>query len=96
MCVCSSTCVLLCTISEESRFNTHMYITSSETIRQGFIISDSAYPLLVNHIFSKVDIDTYEDFEYAEYLYNKHKIILQHQPVSDVIIYKRILKPKLS
>ena len=48
-----------------------LYITSSETIKQGYIISDNAYPLVVNHAYSKIDIDTYEDFEYAEYIYNK-------------------------
>jgi len=50
-----------------------LYIITSETIKQGFIISDNAYPLVVNHTFSKVDIDTNEDFEYAEYIYNKLK-----------------------
>lgn len=35
------------------------------------IISENAFPLEVNHIFATVDIDTLEDFEYAEYLIDK-------------------------
>ena len=50
-----------------------LYITNAETIKQGFIISKDGYPYVVNHSFSKIDIDHLEDFEYAEYLYHKHK-----------------------
>lgn len=32
------------------------------------IISENAVPYIVNHIFATVDIDTKEDFDYAEYL----------------------------
>lgn len=35
------------------------------------IISENAFPLEVNHIFANVDIDTKEDLEYAEFLYQK-------------------------
>ena len=35
------------------------------------IISENAFPFEVNHIYANVDIDTLEDFEYAEYLINK-------------------------
>ncbi|TAF72539.1 MAG: acylneuraminate cytidylyltransferase family protein [Flavobacterium sp.] len=35
------------------------------------IISENAFPFEVNHIFATVDIDTLEDFEYAEYLIDK-------------------------
>jgi CMP-N-acetylneuraminic acid synthetase len=35
------------------------------------IISENAFPFEVNHIFANVDIDTPEDLEYAEYLYQK-------------------------
>ena len=52
-----------------------LYITKAEMIRRGHIISNDAFPYVVNHIFSKIDIDTYEDFEYAEYLLHKHKDI---------------------
>lgn len=35
------------------------------------IISENAYPYEVNSIFATVDIDTQEDLDYAEYLYQK-------------------------
>jgi CMP-N-acetylneuraminic acid synthetase len=35
------------------------------------IISENAFPFEVNSIFANVDIDTQEDLEYAEYLYQK-------------------------
>jgi N-acylneuraminate cytidylyltransferase len=35
------------------------------------IISENAFPFEVNSIFANVDIDTREDLEYAEYLYQK-------------------------
>lgn len=37
------------------------------------IISENAYPFIIEHIFASVDIDTEDDFEYAEYLFQKLK-----------------------
>ena len=48
-----------------------LYITKAKSILEDKIITQNAYPYLVNHIFAKVDIDTQEDFDYAEYLLNK-------------------------
>lgn len=48
-----------------------LYITKAKLIKNDIIISENAYPYQINHIFASVDIDTKEDFEYAEYLYNK-------------------------
>ena len=48
-----------------------LYITKASLILQGIIISENAYPYEVNSIFANVDIDTQEDLEYAEYLFNK-------------------------
>jgi N-acylneuraminate cytidylyltransferase len=47
-----------------------LYITNSKSIKKGEIISKNAFPFITNHIFAQVDIDTQEDFDYAEYLYN--------------------------
>jgi N-acylneuraminate cytidylyltransferase len=47
-----------------------LYITNSKSIKKGEIISKNAFPFITNHIFAQVDIDTLEDFDYAEYLYN--------------------------
>ncbi len=50
-----------------------LYITKASSIQQGKIITDNAFPFIVDHPFANVDIDTLEDFEYAEYLFNKIK-----------------------
>jgi CMP-N-acetylneuraminic acid synthetase len=48
-----------------------LYITKAALILKDSIISENAFPFEVNHIYANVDIDTLEDFEYAEYLYQK-------------------------
>ena len=48
-----------------------LYITKASLILNDIIISEKAFPFEVNHIFANVDIDTPEDLEYAEYLYQK-------------------------
>ncbi|MDR7372323.1 acylneuraminate cytidylyltransferase family protein [Flavobacterium aquidurense] len=50
-----------------------LYITKGSLILKDTIISENAFPLEVNHIFANIDIDTPEDLDYAEYLYQKHK-----------------------
>lgn len=45
-----------------------LYITKAKTILEDKIITEKAFPYLVNHIFANVDIDTKDDFDYAEYL----------------------------
>lgn len=45
-----------------------LYITKASLILEDIIISETAYPLEVNHIFANVDIDTQEDLDYANYL----------------------------
>ncbi|WP_445457193.1 acylneuraminate cytidylyltransferase family protein [Flavobacterium sp. HNIBRBA15423] len=49
-----------------------LYITKAHLILEDIIISKNAFPFQINHIFATVDIDTKEDFEYAEYLYSKY------------------------
>lgn len=48
-----------------------VYITKAKLIKKEIIISENAYPFQINHVFATVDIDTKEDFEYAEYLFKK-------------------------
>jgi CMP-N-acetylneuraminic acid synthetase len=50
-----------------------LYICKAKLILENKIISESAYAKIVNHIFTNVDIDTQEDFDYAEYLIAKTK-----------------------
>lgn len=49
-----------------------LYISKATSILQEIIITKNAFPYQVNSIFADVDIDTLEDLEYAEYLYQKH------------------------
>jgi N-acylneuraminate cytidylyltransferase len=51
-----------------------LYIIKAELILQEKIIGDNHFPMIINHLFANVDIDTQEDFDYANYLYHKHKI----------------------
>lgn len=51
-----------------------LYISKAKVILNNEIITANAFPYEINHIFANIDIDTKEDFEYAEYLLNK-KII---------------------
>lgn len=50
-----------------------LYITKAKTILDGMIISKNAFPFIVNHPFGNVDIDTKDDFDYAEFLYFKNR-----------------------
>lgn len=50
-----------------------LYITRASLILKDIIISENAFPFEVRHVFANVDIDTREDLEYAEYLYQKSK-----------------------
>ncbi len=50
-----------------------LYISKAKAILDGTIITKEAFPFIVNHIFATVDIDTKDDFEYAEYLLHKNK-----------------------
>lgn len=47
-----------------------LYITKAELILNDMIVGESGFPFEVNHPFASVDIDTKEDFQYAEYLFN--------------------------
>ena len=51
-----------------------LYITKASVILNNEIITNDAFPLEVNHPFANVDIDTQEDFDYAEYLLGKFKV----------------------
>ena len=48
-----------------------LYICKAKLILDNKIISESAYPYQVDHLFATVDIDAQEDLDYAEYLFNK-------------------------
>ena len=50
-----------------------LYIAKASLIQERILMNENSFPMLVNHQFAKVDIDTQEDFDYAEYLINKFK-----------------------
>ena len=50
-----------------------LYITSKELLLQEIIEGEDAYPMVVDHPYGEVDIDTVEDFHYAEYILNQYK-----------------------
>lgn len=43
-----------------------IYISKAHLILNQELINEGSFPFIVNHPFSKVDIDTQEDFEFAE------------------------------
>lgn len=45
-----------------------LYISSKENLLNDTIIDPAGYPLVVKHPFAQVDIDTFEDFLYAQYI----------------------------
>ncbi|OHT44608.1 MULTISPECIES: cytidylyltransferase domain-containing protein [Flavobacterium] len=49
-----------------------LYITKASLIFEDIIISEDAFPFKIDHIFANVDIDTQEDFDFAEFLYHKY------------------------
>jgi N-acetylneuraminate synthase len=51
-----------------------LYIAKTAIILEGKLMGENHIPFIVNHPFAMVDIDTREDFEYAEYLLQKKTI----------------------
>ncbi|TPG40121.1 cytidylyltransferase domain-containing protein [Flavobacterium pectinovorum] len=45
-----------------------LYITKAHLIMSAIVISENAFPLEVEHAFAKVDIDTFEDLDYAKFI----------------------------
>lgn len=48
-----------------------LYISKAKLILSDSVLSKNAYPMVVDHPYANVDIDTQEDFDYAEYLVAK-------------------------
>ena len=48
-----------------------LYIIKRELILQEKITGENNFPMIVDHPFADVDIDTQDDFDYAEYLISK-------------------------
>ena len=50
-----------------------LYITQKELLLNGIIMNEQSYPMVVNHTFGSVDIDTKDDLLYGEYIYQQYK-----------------------
>ena len=45
-----------------------LYITRASLIKENIIFNEKSIPFIVNHKFAEIDIDTQEDFDYAEFV----------------------------
>jgi len=45
-----------------------LYISQKATVLNGSIIGDKMYPMVVDHLYGTVDIDTINDLRYAEFI----------------------------
>ncbi len=59
-----------------------LYIAKTSLILEGKLLGKNHVPFIVNNPYAKVDIDTQEDFEYAEYLFHKQTSNCHTQPSS--------------
>lgn len=50
-----------------------LYITKSNLILDGLVISENGYPFIIDHPYGTIDIDTQEDLDFTEFLLNKYK-----------------------
>ena len=50
-----------------------LYITNAALIKKGIITGENNFAFVVKHIFGTVDIDTQEDFNYANYVLQNYK-----------------------
>ncbi|MBO3116688.1 acylneuraminate cytidylyltransferase family protein [Winogradskyella sp. DF17] len=49
-----------------------LYITTPHLIKKNIIFNEASYPLIVNHKFAEVDIDTYDDLKFAQFVLNNY------------------------
>ena len=50
-----------------------LYIFKTELVKQGKLLGEANYPLIVDHPFAEIDIDTEADFKKAEMFFNYYK-----------------------
>lgn len=53
-----------------------LYITEASLILDGKMMGENPFPMIVNHPFAQVDIDTQDDFDYAQYLFTKNSNLI--------------------
>lgn len=50
-----------------------LYIAKTSLIADGHLMTEDSFPYIVDHIYGTVDIDTEDDFLYAEFIMNTYK-----------------------
>ena len=50
-----------------------LYITHRDLMQEGIIFDQNSFPMVVDHPFGQVDIDTPDDLRYAEFIFNTTK-----------------------
>lgn len=50
-----------------------LYIAKANLIKKGVLMNLKSFPMIVEHEYAKVDIDTQNDFDYAEFLLKNKK-----------------------
>lgn len=50
-----------------------LYITHKSLLLDGIIMGSDSFPMVVDHVFGEVDIDTQDDLIYADYVLNHYK-----------------------
>lgn len=50
-----------------------LYISKANLIKKGSLLGEKNFAFKVDHPFAGVDIDSYEDFQYAEFIMKKEK-----------------------
>ena len=51
--------------------NELLYLTRENIASQGKTITENAYPMIIDHIYGRIDIDTKEDFNMAEFFFSQ-------------------------
>ena len=51
-----------------------LYMTNAALILDEKMTGEKLFPMIIDHPFANIDIDTHEDFEYASYLHHKTQI----------------------
>ena len=51
-----------------------LYITHRDLIKEGIIFDENSLPMIVDHPYGQVDIDTPDDLHYAEFIFKTTKI----------------------
>ncbi|MFK5983527.1 MAG: acylneuraminate cytidylyltransferase family protein [Flavobacteriaceae bacterium] len=50
-----------------------LYITKVDLILKGKILGENNFPMVINHPFASIDIDTQDDFDLAEFYFQKYR-----------------------